>query len=163
MPSLSKVSPPRYLRQHWRDVDPTPWVSAVAAGVIQEPLVLPLVRLSGSLVYPVLERSQLEGSCEAARADLKIALVSASPPARAERELRQLRAYGHTFVLLPPHFRPRFFDLAELDFRGVGVVAAVADGKIENVVASAGVPDGFELEPWWRETREDQLRDLARA
>jgi hypothetical protein len=162
-PRLSRVSPPRYLRQHWRDADPTPWVSAVAADVLREPVVLPLVRLSGSLVFPVLERAQLEGTCVDARPNLEIALVSVSPPARAARELRQLRAYGHSFVLLPSHFRPRFFDLAELDVHGVGVAAAVAAGGVERVLTSGGVPDGLALEPWWRETRENQLRTLARA
>ena len=82
---------------------------------------------------------------------------------RALKELLQLRAYGHTFVLLPPCYRPRFFDVAELDVRGVGVVAALETGSVERIIVSDGVPEGSALEPWWRETRENQLRDLARA
>lgn len=162
-PRLSRVEAPRYLRQHWRDLDPQPWVSAVASDVLSQPVVLPLTRLSGSLVFPVLERAQLEGTCEGTRPTLEIALVSVSPPARALKELLQLRAYGHAFVLLPPRCRPRFFDVAELDVRGIGIVAALENGSIERIVMSDGVPEGFALDPWWRETREGQLRDLAHA
>lgn len=160
---LPRVDAPRYLRQHWRGLDPASWVASVAEEVLDEPVVLPLTRLSGSLVYPVLERAQLEGSCEGTRPRLEIAIVSVSPPVRALRELLQLRAYGHAFVLLPPSYRARFFDLAELDVSGVGVVAAIEDGAIQRRVASSGVPEGFALEPWWRDAREHQLRDLARA
>lgn len=160
-PALSRVETPRYVRQHWHDVDPTRWVSTAVEGVLAQPVVLPLTRLSGSLVYPVLEKAQLEGTCEGTRPTLEIALVSVSPPGRALKELLQLRAYGHTFVLLPPNYQPRFFDLAELDLRGIGVVAAIDDGSVERVVLSEGVPEGYVLEPWWRATREDQLRRLA--
>lgn len=163
MPRLARAETPRYLRQHWRDQDPSSWVSAVAADVMADPVVLPLTRLSGSLVFPVLERAQLEGPCEGSRPTLEITLVSVSAPTRALRELQQLRAYGHTFVLLPPSYRPRFFDVAELDVRGIGVAAARADGSVERIVVSDGAPAGFALEPWWRETREDQLRAFARA
>lgn len=163
-PTLSRVEAPRYLRQHWRDVDPRPWVPAVVDDVMSEPVVLPLTRLSGSLVFPVLEKGQLEGTREqTARPRLEIALVSVSPPARALMELLQLRSYGHTFVLLPPSHRHRFFDLAELDVHGVGVVAALENGSVERIVLSDGAPKGSALEPWWREMREDQLRNLARA
>ncbi|GHF22508.1 hypothetical protein [Pseudolysinimonas yzui] len=162
-PTLSRAETPRYVRQHWRDVDPNSWVSAAVEGVLSQPVVLPLTRLSGSLVFPVLEKSQLEGTCEGTRPTLEIALVSVSPPARALKELLQLRAYGHTFVLLPPSYQPHFFDVAELDVRGIGVVAAIDDGSVERVVVAEGVPEGYVLEAWWRETREDQLRDLARA
>lgn len=159
-PRLPRERFPTYLDVHWRGVDPVPWVHTIAASALDEPVVLPLTRLSGSLVYPVLEKRQLEGSCDS---ELKIALVSVAPPARALRELLQLRAYGHSFVLLPPRYRPRFFDVAELDVRGVGVSVASTDGSVECVVAAAGVPDGLGLEPWWRSTREAQLRDLARV
>lgn len=159
-PRLPRERIPGYLDTHWRGKDPRPWVNTVAAGVLREPVALPLTRLSGSLVYPVLERAEVDAPGDAR---LKIALVSVSPPTRALRELLQLRAYGHSFVLLPPTYRQRFFEVAELDFRGIGVSAACADGSVESVVSAAGVPDGLALEPWWRTTREAQLRALAQT
>jgi len=158
---LPRVRAPRYARDHWRDVEPTPWVSRAVAGILDEPVALPLTRLSGSLVYPVLERAQLD---DASKGDaLEIALVSVSPPARALRDLLQLRAYGHALVLLPPTHRVRFFDLAELDLRGIGVAAARGDGSVEQLIAAGGIPENMVMEPWWRSAREHQLLHLART
>lgn len=160
---LSRVKTPRYLGDHWQGADPTAHIPALVDGVITKPVVLPLTRLSGSLVYPVLDRDQLCPRAEKTGRALDIALVSVSPPARALRDLLQLRAYGHLFVLLPPAYRARFFDVAELDLRGIGVAAALNRNDVERLVASAGIPSGLALNDWWRSEREGQLRALAEA
>lgn len=155
--ALTRAALPRHVQAHWSGEDPTRWVAAAAAAHIDNPLVLPLTRLSGSLVFPlfngvhVTERSDV----------LQMALVSVIPPRQALRQLLPLRAYGPTVVLLPPAAPHLFFDLAELDMQGVGVAAAELDGAVRTLVHPEPHHRVGQLAPWWRAERQDQLLHLA--
>lgn len=155
--ALTRAALPRRVQSHWSGEDPARWVTTAAAAHVDNPLMLPLTRLSGSLVFPVLN-----GAHVAERADvLQLALVSVIPPRQALRELLPLRAYGPTVVLLPPAAPHLFFDIAELDMQGVGVVAAEPDGAVRSLVRPEPHPRVGRLAPWWRAERQDQLLHLA--
>jgi hypothetical protein len=161
-PALTRARTPKYLNEYWgRGAATSTLVGQAAAHVIDSPVVLPLTRLSGSLVYPVLSGSQLETRRSGNEAQLDIVLVSASPPRRALDDLLQLRAYGHCIVLLSQGYPRRFFDLAELDLRGIGVAQAQSDGNVSQLIGSEGISVDHNLEPWWRAVREHQLLVLA--
>lgn len=158
MSVLPRVRTPKYLADYWRGRPPASWVKFAVPGVVRDPLVLPLTRLSGGLVFPVLSQAQLQRRTETT--ELDIALISVSPPKRALRELLTLRAYGPIVVLLPPTHQQAFFDLAELDVRGIGIAQANDDGTVSPVIAPGGVPQDAMLPVWWRQSREQQLMEL---
>lgn len=155
--SLPVARVPRYVEHHWGGVSPAAWIPAAVSSYVANPLVLPLTRLSGGLVFPVLDADQVREGKEY----LDLALVSVSPPREAIRQLAPLLAYGPSLVLLPPEFPHRLFELAELDLQGVGVSQARIDGGAQSIIRAERLPNVGNLAPWWRTERQHQLLVLA--
>lgn len=162
-PLLTRERTPKFVDKYWQGPARIATLVEEAASplVAAAAVVLPLTRLSGSLVFPVLNGLQIEARRHDPESQLDVVLVSVSPPKRALKDLLQLRAYGHCIVLLSPAYRKQYFDLAELDLRGIGVVQGQTDGSTVQLVASEGIPVGAGMAPWWRRTRERQLLVLA--
>jgi hypothetical protein len=165
---LFRAKYPAYLRAYWGDEDATAAVSTVARTLFDGALALPLTRISGLPVFPILKTApQPSGGpwptwSPVAAPQLRIVFVSVSPLARAARDLDILSAYGPAIAVCPASRIPSFFDLTELDYRGIGLIR-VSGSQTEELlpIAAAAHPDS-DLAPHWRTEREKQLIAFAR-
>lgn len=159
---LSQAKRPAYISRYWGEVDPTPIAARVAREIFDDALLLPLTRLSGALVYPVLaaEGVALHDMRDENSPVLRMGFLSVSPVVRAARELHLLSAFGPVSVVVPSTSSPRFFDLAELDIRGIGAHQLVGDEVRVLVPAAKGPHPDSRVPDYWRVERETQLLSL---
>jgi len=140
--------------------------------------VLPLTRLSGHAVFPVIRESQFNSwthdqsgdfstrifSDDCSRPPLTLAFVSASPPKRALPDLLALSALGRTVSAIPSSRELNFFQMAEFDFRGITVIRSDAFGHPQELVeGDLGPAAASDMDPYWRCARESQVAAFAAA
>jgi hypothetical protein len=161
---LPRVQLPRYVVSYWAGEDPSGAARRAALRIFDDGLALPLTRISGSLVYPVASRQDIAeaGKSTLDSADkiaLRLGFISVSPLRRATRELDLLSPFGPTLALVPRAKSPSFFELAELDLRGVGVSHDLIPGEAA-LLHTADDRAGTAVSAHWRAVREQQILAL---
>jgi hypothetical protein len=165
---LRRAKYPSYLRRYWGDEEPYDAVVATARILFKAPAILPLTRISGVAVFPIIEFipspavSAFPTWSSITAPALRIAFASASPLARAGKDLSSLTAFGPAFAVSPWRLTPSFFAVSELDYRGVGLYRMEGGRAIEVLAAAPGPHPDADVAPHWRSERENQLMSFAR-
>jgi hypothetical protein len=165
---LRRAKKPAYLRNYWDGEDPYRAVVATASVLFAAPAVLPLTRISGVAVYPIIEwispppSDAIPTWSSTTAPSLRIAFASASPLDRAANDLSALTAFGPAFAVSPSRRVPSFFAVSELDYRAIGLYRIESGRAIEILAASSGPNPEADIAPHWRSERENQLICFAR-
>lgn len=165
---LRRAKYPAYLRKYWGDEEPHEAVIATAQTLFDAPSILPLTRISGVAVFPIVEAIPSPVSDDfptwssITAPTMRIAFASASPLDRAANDLSALTALGPAFAVFPSRLTPSFFAISELDYRGIGLYRVAGARAVEVLAAASGPHPDADVAPHWRSERENQLLCFAK-
>jgi hypothetical protein len=161
---LARAQLPRYVMKYWAAEEVALSAEQAGSRFFDDAVTLPLTRISGVPVFPVISRgeaarwlSDREDDVEPER--LRLAFISVSPLPRATVDLDLLRPFGPTLALLPSFVVPTFFELAELNMLGIGAAHGGSARKPELIpIEHDRVSEGVSCH--WRAARERQIVTL---
>lgn len=146
---------PKYIQKYWGAENSQLVVECITRAVLPNWTLLPPTRMGGRLIQPAIDLRPSSSDRH------PLAFVSVSPAKKALEDLRTLRPFGRTLIVIPPDSAVSFFELSEADYLGVAVWTLDGRGVARCLVEGGSAPESFDPDPAWVTYRQTELLEFA--